>query len=278
MFKIKQANIEDMQFIINLAKDEGWNPGVYDAKTFYDADHDGFFIGLLDNQPIGCISAVKYYPYYGFMGLFIVKKEFRGKGYGSLLWKNALNYLGEVNIGLDGVLDKVEFYKKYGFKEYFDHGCYVFKSDISLTSNKNILPAKDFFFKDLNAYDKNHFGSSREKFLYSWVHQPDSHTFCYFQAHKIIGFGTIRKATEGYKIGPLYAANKSIAEELFLRLISEVKGENIYMNINESSKDAMSFVEQYNMTKSFATKRMYLISRPNIPTGELFGTATLEIG
>ncbi len=48
-----------MDFAIQLAAKEGWNPGLHDAECFYRTDPDGFFIGLLDeNQPVGCISAV----------------------------------------------------------------------------------------------------------------------------------------------------------------------------------------------------------------------------
>ncbi|MGI0482044.1 GNAT family N-acetyltransferase [Geminocystis sp. CENA526] len=90
--------------MINWAKKEGWNPGKYDLKTFYHTDSQGFFIGKLNNESIGCISAISYDEYFGFLGFYIVKSDFRGKGYGIQLWRHALSHLKERNIGLDGVV------------------------------------------------------------------------------------------------------------------------------------------------------------------------------
>ena len=53
---------------------------------------------------IGSIACIKYNSSYSFIGLFIVKKEFRNNGYGVKLWKHALEYLKNVDcIGLEAV-------------------------------------------------------------------------------------------------------------------------------------------------------------------------------
>ena len=70
----------DVEFAIRLAADEGWNPGLHDAAAFFDADPEGFLVGILDGRPIGCISAVRYPDRFGFIGLYIVVPEHRGKG------------------------------------------------------------------------------------------------------------------------------------------------------------------------------------------------------
>jgi len=48
----------DVDFAIELAAKEGWNPGLHDAEYFYRTDPGGFFIGFSGNNPVGCISAV----------------------------------------------------------------------------------------------------------------------------------------------------------------------------------------------------------------------------
>ena len=69
-----------MDFAIELAAAEGWNPGIHDANCFYCTDPDGFFIGLLNGRIIGCISAVSYDGVFGFLGLYIIVPEYRGRG------------------------------------------------------------------------------------------------------------------------------------------------------------------------------------------------------
>jgi len=49
---------DEIDFATALAASEGWNPGLHDAKCFYYVDPHGFLIGLLNGEPIGCISAV----------------------------------------------------------------------------------------------------------------------------------------------------------------------------------------------------------------------------
>ena len=51
-FQIKNMQMSDVEFAIDLAKKEGWNPGLEDANCFFHTDPNGFFIGLLDNKPI----------------------------------------------------------------------------------------------------------------------------------------------------------------------------------------------------------------------------------
>ncbi|MDY6915653.1 MAG: hypothetical protein SVM86_05020 [Candidatus Cloacimonadota bacterium] len=50
----------ELNFALELAAAEGWNPGLYDADAFAAADPEVFFIGKLESEPIGTISAIKY--------------------------------------------------------------------------------------------------------------------------------------------------------------------------------------------------------------------------
>ena len=64
---------DEVAFAIDLAAHEGWNPGLRDAECFFSPDAEGFLIGELDDEPIGCISAVSYAGRCGFVGLYIVR-------------------------------------------------------------------------------------------------------------------------------------------------------------------------------------------------------------
>ena len=70
--RIRVMQADEVGFAIDLAAAEGWKPGVCDAQAFYETDPEGFFIGLLNDEPIGCISAVSYKGRFGFIGLYIV--------------------------------------------------------------------------------------------------------------------------------------------------------------------------------------------------------------
>ena len=112
---IRNTSEHELNLALEWAAAEGWNPGLDDTKCFYAADPKGFLLGELDGKPIGCISAVAYDNAYGFLGLYIVAPEYRGKGFGLKLWHAAMAYMNGRNIGLDGVLAQQANYRKSGF-------------------------------------------------------------------------------------------------------------------------------------------------------------------
>src|SRR6478609_7753734 len=90
ILKVDTMAAKEVAFAIDLAANEGWNPGVHDAAVFHAADPQGFLIGRVDGRPVGCISAVSYEGRFGFIGLYIVLPEHRGKGYGIEMWRAAM--------------------------------------------------------------------------------------------------------------------------------------------------------------------------------------------
>lgn len=99
-YAIRRMDKEDVGLAMEWAAQEGWNPGLTDGDCFYVTDPEGFFIGELSGVPVGCISAVAYDDTFGFIGLYIVRPEYRGKGYGIRLWNAAMEYLGTATSAL----------------------------------------------------------------------------------------------------------------------------------------------------------------------------------
>ena len=95
--------------------------GIDDPISFHIGDPTGFFIGYLDDEPIASVSAIRYSNQFGFMGLYIVKPEYRGNGYGLAIWKKGMEYLHGCNIALDGLITQKENYQKLGFEFAYHH-------------------------------------------------------------------------------------------------------------------------------------------------------------
>ncbi|MDN3719108.1 GNAT family N-acetyltransferase [Roseibium salinum] len=62
------------------------------------------------------ISAIRYGDDFGFIGLYICKKEHRAQGYGHQIWDHAMAYLGSRLTGLDAVKEQTASYAEHGFK------------------------------------------------------------------------------------------------------------------------------------------------------------------
>lgn len=258
---------------------EGWNPGLYDAEAFYVVDPDGFLVGILDGEPIACISAVRYNDSFGFIGFYIVKNGFRGRGYGFKIWKAAMTYLRGHNIGLDGVVDQQPNYKKSGFRLAYNN---IRHEGISIKYTEKspaIKSALHISLEDLVEYDKALFSIPRPIFLHNWIQMSQAGSFVYCTDGRIQGYAVVRKCRVGYKIGPLFGDDFGIAESLFKACSDFVEeGAPIYLDIPETNKPAMQLVEKYHMQPVFETARMYTHQAPDIDLHKVFGVTSFELG
>lgn len=276
---IRTMSLSEFRMVVGWADQEGWNSGLHDASVYYNTDPDGFFIGLLDNKPVGAISAVRYGDSYGFLGFYIVREGFRGQGYGLALWNRAMEHLGDRIIGLDGVPDQQANYKKSGF--VLDHENYRYEGK-AVTSHKRIreiVPLSDIPFDTLLSYDREFVPAPRETFLRGWVDLPESLTLGWMEREQLLGYGTIRRCGLGWKVGPLFADTESIATDLFHALISEpFAGDPVFLDVPGTNKQAVKLAEKHDMVVSFNTARMYRGDCPELPHKRWYGVTSFELG
>jgi len=279
IFRIRTMKQDEVNLAIEWAAKEGWNPGIHDADCYYSADSNGFFIGILGDEPIATISAVKYGKSFGFIGFYIVKPEYRGKGFGMKIWNEGLKYLHGRNIGLDGVIAQQENYKKSGFKFAYRNIRYQGDGGGKFPDNSSVIKLSEINFETVNFYDQKLFPENRTEFLKSWVNQSDSIALGILKNNKLAGFGVIRKCNSAYKIGPLFADNADLAEELFLALKSQIKStDKFFLDTPEINKAAVNLVETSKMNVVFETARMYTKEAPNISVNKIYGVTSFELG
>lgn len=278
-FIIRTMTRQEVNIAIDWAAEEGWNPGLYDADCFYAADPNGFLVGLLDEEPIATISAVKYGNSFGFLGLYIVRPECRGKGYGIQIWNAGLALLNGRSIGLDGVVAQQDNYRKLGFTFAYSNVRYQGTGGGYFPANSGIVPLSTLAFDDIYAYDKPFFPDNRREFLMCWIGQPQSTALGILRNNKLVGYGVLRSCRSGYKVGPLFADSPEYAEQLFAALNSHApEGAPVFLDIPAVNVAAVELVNRHNMIVSFETARMYTGQSPDLPINQLFGVTTFELG
>jgi ribosomal protein S18 acetylase RimI-like enzyme len=115
-YVVREMTRHEFDLIISWANSEGWNPGIHDAETFHVTDPRGFLVGMFEGKPVASISAVAYGDSFGFMGFYMVRPSFRGRGFGIEIWNAGMKHLQDRNIGLDAVLEQQKLYELMGFK------------------------------------------------------------------------------------------------------------------------------------------------------------------
>jgi GNAT superfamily N-acetyltransferase len=273
---------QEMAIALKWAAAEGWNPGLYDGDCFYSIDPQGFFIGELDGEPVGCISAVAYDDSFGFIGFYIVKPEFRGRGLGIQIWNAAMVYLGGRNIGLDGVPAQEGNYGKSGFRLAWRNARYEGTKGALLPGTggraEGVKGLSDFSLEEVEAYDRLAFPAPRRGFLECWTGEPHALSLGITSEGSLAGYGCIRPCLRGFKIGPLFADRDVLAERLFLSLIEFAGDEPFFLDVPEENAAAAALAHRYGMVKAFNTARMYTKERPPIDIRRVFGITTFEMG
>jgi len=270
---------KEIDIAINWAASEGWNPGLSDAVCFRNADPHGFFVGLLGDEPVATISAVKYGNSFGFIGFYIVKPEYRGKGYGIQIWNKGLKYLEGRLIGLDGVTAQQVNYKKSGFELAYRNIRQQGKASGKTLYDPEIFNLSSIEDKEIYDYDKHFFPDSRIKFIKSWISMPCGEGFAVKRNNTVAGYGVIRKCISGYKIGPLFADSPELADRLFTALEARaMEGAPIFLDTPEINTAATDLAGRHHMTAAFETARMYRGQKPDLPVHGIFGVTTFELG
>ncbi|WP_115706970.1 GNAT family N-acetyltransferase [Legionella sainthelensi] len=278
-YQITRMTSDEISTAVEWARQEGWNPGLNDAESFYRADPHGFFAGKLNGQTIAVGSAVNYDDYFAFCGFYIVDKNYRSQGYGIQLTQARLAYIGDRNAGLDGVLDMIDNYASIGYKFAHYNARYALEHKFHAPKHEPlIVNLQTVPFVQISDYDRHFFPAPRPQFLRAWIQQNTALALGYVQEKQLKGYGVIRKCFKGYKIGPLFADSPYIAEKLLEQLSEFAQDETIYLDIPENNPFAVDLVQKLKMSKVFATARMYLKDEPKLSTQGIYGITTFELG
>jgi hypothetical protein len=279
---LKKLIYENVQELFEWAKDEGWNPGLNDASIAFNSFPDDFIGYFMDNEMIAAGSIVNYGGAFGFMGLFIVKKEYRFNGLGNLLWQERKSLLisklkSGASIGMDGVQSMQAFYAKGGFNKLF------------IDERHSLIAEKFSYANDVQRYNSKHldqliefdtaaFGFKRKTFLLNWLNNATAKSFVFFEEDILKGYAVIRQTVEGHKIGPLFAEGKGIANELLKACLTEVEGQNVSIDIPSINASAKELVKEFNSEIIFECARMYYPTVPKCSFHAVYGITSLEFG
>jgi hypothetical protein len=108
----------------------------------------------------------------------------------------------------------------------------------------------------------------------------------------VVGYGVIRYAVSGCKIGPLFANDEHIAYDLFQALVQRVTttavadnsseminvATEIYMNVPESNAMAKQLAHDFGLESFFEIVQMYRGKIPSLPWNRTYGSTSYEVG
>ncbi|MCV6584387.1 MAG: GNAT family N-acetyltransferase [Marinibacterium sp.] len=268
----RQATRAEIDQMLEWAASEGWNPGLADAGTFWDADPEGYFVTEIDGQIIAAISVVCHDPGIAFLGLYICHPNWRGQGHGLALWTHALAHAGDRTVGLDGVPDQQDNYARSGFvlsgqtTRYAGHVAGGAPAVIATPAPEPLIAA-----------DARAIGYRRDRFARSWFTDTATRRTVQLASDRL-GFATFRACREGIKIGPFYAETEEDARALLAACPADLGAGPCFIDVPDSAPALSDLVTGLGFEPVFHTARMWRGTAPKGTPPPFQAAATLELG
>lgn len=224
-----------------------WTRSPHDSHTHYHSTGPSSFLILADpsnpETPEGCIVPLVYANKTGWIGFFCLNESQRGKGWGGHLFAKALDHfrrVGVETVGLDAVSQQVQTYSRRGFVE---------KAKILVLSRMStkekpldglercqhggrLADLEDIPLDILVRGDCEHMGLERARL---WTKEAlfsrdDVFGFAVVDTvdgeQKMEGWVLVRGCDIGFRVGPLYAANREVARILLWNVLKRCENQD----------------------------------------------------
>ena len=275
---IRKMEQEDVAVAVSWADREGWNPGIHDGVALFSGNPDGIWVAEEEEQVVGMLSAVWLSSEVGNLGLFLVRPDCRGRGIGKALRRKAEQRLEGCTVSVYCPEHHEPHFLREGFApSYTVVRC---KGDAGgvLSADPYLLPLTDVPFKHLVEFDATFFSAKREAFLASWITRPGVIALGILQDGHLAGYGVIRQACDGFRIGPLYAVHPSHAHKLY-RALKAYGGQGpVCIDLPLDNPHAKEFVEAFQLSPGERWISLYRGDEPPKPLSGIYGITALELG
>lgn len=278
----KIMNKFDLKNALSWAAKEGRNPGKYEHDPLYAVDPRGYWQVEVDNEPVAFLSGIKFSKDYSFLGLHMVKEQYRERGYDRQLWNVAMEHLKDCRFsGMNVKPNDVEYYSEFGFHPRGLNNRWVgipsakFISDV--LNNTDVRLKGDVHPTQLMEYDANIFWVDRKRFMEKLLSMPETNIRTAFVQDKVSGYGVITPSVDGFKIA-LCADNQPVAETLFAGLCQSVNSDaQIQIDSPQSNLSSTKLAEKFGLFKSSVTTQLGRGQAPLIDNGRIYGIPSLEM-
>lgn len=276
-FRVSHATRDDWRTVERWIEDQQWDPGVSDADQFYAVDPSGYFVGRLGDEIVSSIAVVNYDDQYAFLGQYLVRPDHRGRGLGLATWRAAIGHAGTRTIGLESGDEHLAKYRSAGFHDAYRTEHYAGRVK-SRGLAVGVLPASQWDPTEIVALDSRVFPADRTSFVLSWLSAPGHAAVVRVLDGQLLGYGVIREAPSGYRVGPLVAERPEDAEAIFDALTANVGDVEVSLEVPVPNASGSVLAQAAGLRPAYQTTRMHTRPIRTTETGLSYAIASFELG
>ena len=237
---IRQMIEKDIDFAFACTQAEKWAGETRDVfEIFFKHNPQGCFVAEIDGERMGICVATGYRQH-GFVGELIITPPWRGQGHGTRLFDHAVRALqasGIPNAYLDGALDAVPIYERYGFVKICPSLRFLGK--LPGQDHPSIRPMTPADLAVIAPQDTHLFGDDRGAFLRLRLESLPGHAVVQDGPNGIVGYAMARPGVGVLQVGPVAVWGDG-ADPLALieALALKAQGSPIRLGVLESNPQA----------------------------------------
>ncbi|XP_067123389.1 uncharacterized N-acetyltransferase YitH-like [Centruroides vittatus] len=294
-YNVRNLRPEEIPLLLDLAKAEGRHMGLEaEIETWLEVDPECFFVACSDSGDIlGSCCGVRLSEEHGYVGMYVVKPEYRSLGIGKKVWNAAIEHLGDRNKGLSAVDSYFPLYRdKAGFNVVADWTVDLYRSenapemdldlaDLYLDSKLRILPISDEeLMRDVIAYDKEIHVYDRSKIVRLSLMERGCISRVALLGDSVCGYGCIKPGLQGlWIITPLYADSEHVAHLLLSELIGSLSEEErekgFALKVPSTNTAAAGVMSHFGFCRqTYSLRRCYTHSVVDLPVSRIFALQT----
>ncbi len=260
MFHVEKMTLGDLEFAVRLSDTMNWNSVEEDFEYMMSLEPNGCFVLFFNSERVGIATTISYNRV-GWLGNIIVNENYRGKGGGSLIVKNAIEYLtnkGVETIGLYSYVDRVPFYAKQNFQS--DSRFIVLKGKgFSASTRSDIRIAQNDDMQQIFDLDRLCFGGSRRRLLEPVLHDPTNLCHVCTDDDWILGFIVVKVFDEESEIGPLVCRGgyDDVAMDLLKTTLKKLNRGEVSLCVPEKESKILNLLKRNGFREDFSLVRLY---------------------
>jgi GNAT superfamily N-acetyltransferase len=249
---IHKAAPDDLTFCHHLTELENWNYSFDEMSMLYATPGATFFIAR-DKIPMGMVATFLCGPT-AWLGLLIVRHEYRGEGIGTMLMKRAMQHVqshGVITMRLEAVQDAIPLYERLGFYREFS-SLRLKKQGDEIVADTEYGTFTPDVLEEIALFDAPYYGTSRFQFLQRCC---ELSTLRLVKNHSSIAGYLLARTANSHKIGPCVAENGEVFEYLLKIALHQLRG-SISIGIPACNEEGVDILTQYGFTITSTSVRM----------------------
>ena len=260
---VRPMLLADLPFADSLRALVGWNQTLDDWRRFLRMQPQGCFLAEWDGAPAGTATTMVYGSDLAWIGMVLVRPEYRQRGVGRSLLLNCIEHLRAVRvrcIKLDATPEGRPVYEKLGFKDEWT--LRRWEADLSAGA-PGIFDSRlrDWTESDaarLDSLDSRAFGASRQELMLALSGQSCRALTYESQPDVPTGCGMMRPGARAAYLGPVSAISPEGGIALVEGLTTLGPAGRVFWDIPDLNARAVGWAERHGFRVQRSLMRMWL--------------------